>query len=117
MKVPNLLTWALPSALALNIPLQGVLSPHAGLSQHNPFKPSTRETCIQAPKVDPPHDDLHSSLVFLKDAAFRARQVDRLSRAVRIPTTVGDYARDPYDKAFEPFVKFQELLEELFPRV
>ncbi|KAJ6157562.1 hypothetical protein N7470_005154 [Penicillium chermesinum] len=114
MKAPSLLTWAsLPSAFALNIPLQGFLSPHAE-TPLPAVKPSGRETCPQAPKVELPNDGLHSSLVFLKDGAFRARQVDRLSRAVQVPTTVGDYATDPYDKAFEPFVEHINRLGLLY---
>jgi Gly-Xaa carboxypeptidase len=56
-------------------------------------------------------------MIFLEDAAFRARQANRLSRAVQVPTTVGDYATDPYDEAFEPVVEFQKLLQEMFPLV
>lgn len=113
MRVHSLLAASLPTALALNLP-QEFLSPHAG-SSYLTTAPSDRETCPQAPKVDIQNDGLHSSLVFLEDGAFRARQADRLSRAVQIPTTVGDFATDPYDEAFKPFVKFQELLEKQFP--
>lgn len=117
MKVLTLLGLAsVPSALALNIPAQQIL-----FSDDSPrnaaVKPSGRETCPQAPKVTAPNDGLHSSLTFLQDEAFRARQADRLSRAVQVPTTVGDFMTDPYDEAFEPVVKFQELLKEMFPLV
>lgn len=112
MKAITLLSLAsLPSTLALNIPAQQILeSPNAA-------NPSTRETCPQAEKVASPNDGLHSAMIFLEDDAFRARQANRLSRAVQVPTTVGDYATDPYDEAFEPVVEFQKLLQEMFPLV
>ncbi|CEJ57146.1 hypothetical protein PMG11_05851 [Penicillium brasilianum] len=109
---------SVPSALALGIPQQ-VLLPGSiahGL-ELEALKPSARETCPQAPKVATPNDGFHSSLTFLKDEAFRARQAKRLSRAVQVPTTVGDFATDPYDESFAPIVEFQSLLEELFPLV
>ncbi|KAB8236896.1 Gly-Xaa carboxypeptidase [Aspergillus alliaceus] len=77
--------------------------------------PSDLEICPLAPKITPPNDGLLPSLRFLEDNAFRARQANRLSRAVQVPTTVTDYMRDPYDEGFAPFVEFQELLERLFP--
>ncbi|OJJ46409.1 hypothetical protein ASPZODRAFT_66809 [Penicilliopsis zonata CBS 506.65] len=112
MKTPlALLALAsLPSAFALNIPSQQILVPEAELS-------SARESCPQAEKVAVPNDGLHPASNFLEDGVFRARQAKRLSRAVQIPTTVGDYSTDPYDEAFEPVVEFQKLLEELFPLV
>lgn len=115
MKAITLLGLALPSALALNIPSQQTL--FSELSRNSAAKPSSRETCPQAPKVPAPNDGLHSSLHFLEDEAFRARQAKRLSQAVQVPTTVGDFATDPYDEAFEPVVRFQELLREMFPLV
>lgn len=117
MKGLALLGLAVPSAIALNIPAQQILFPEKGVFRDELVQPSGRETCPQAPKSAAPNDGLHSSLIFLEDEAFRARQAQRLSRAVQVPTTVGDYATDPYDKAFEPFVKFQKLLKELFPLV
>ncbi|KAJ5930469.1 hypothetical protein N7466_005962 [Penicillium verhagenii] len=115
MKAITLLGLAsLPSALALNIPSQQVILPE---QSQNAVKSAARETCPQAQKVSVPNDGLHPASIFLEDAAFRARQADRLSRAVQIPTTVGDFATDPYDEAFEPVVKFQKLLQDLFPLV
>ncbi|KAJ5220118.1 Peptidase M20 [Penicillium chermesinum] len=91
MKAPSLLTWRVcHPAFALKIPLQVSVPPAEN--------PACRSQTIWA-------------------GAFRARQVDRVSRAVQGPTTVGDYATDPYDKAFEPFVEFQTLLKKLFPLV
>ncbi|KAJ5769100.1 hypothetical protein N7520_003659 [Penicillium odoratum] len=110
MKAITLLGLALPS-LALNIPQQ-ILFP-GSVNTPNP----ARETCPQAHKVATPNDGLHPASTFLEDAAFRARQANRLSRAVQVPTTVGDYATDPYDEAFAPMVEFQKLLRELFPLV
>lgn len=120
MKTLALLTLAVVPSLALNIPTQQRLFPENELSgnHYNPLStPSTRETCPQPRKVNTPNDGLHSSQTFLSDDAFRARQAKRLSRAVQIPTTVGDYMKDPYDEAFEPIVEFQSLLEEMFPLV
>lgn len=112
MKAITLLSLAsLPSTLALNIPAQQILE------THNAANPSTRETCPQAEKVASPNDGLHSAMIFLEDDAFRARQANRLSRAVQVPTTVGDYDTDPYSEAFEPVVEFQKLLQEMFPLV
>jgi Gly-Xaa carboxypeptidase len=108
---------SVPSALALGIPAQQVLLPGSLAHGLEALMPSARETCPQALKVASPNDGLHSSLTFLKDEAFRARQAKRLSRAVQVPTTVGDFATDPYDESFEPIVEFQALLEELFPLV
>lgn len=117
MKGLTLLGLAVPSAIALNIPSQQVLFSGKGVFHNDAVEPAGRETCPQASKVPSPNDGLHSSLIFLEDEAFRARQAKRLSRAVQIPTTVGDYATDPYDEAFEPVVRFQELLEQMFPLV
>lgn len=108
---------SVPSALALGIPAQQVMLPGSISHSLETLNPSPRETCPQAPKVGPPNDGLHSSLKFLKDEAFRVRQAKRLSRAVQVPTTVGDFATDPYDESFEPIVEFQSLLEDLFPLV
>lgn len=117
MKGLALLGLAVPSAIALNIPTQQILFSDKGVFRNELAGPSGRETCPQASKVPSPNDGLHSSLIFLEDEAFRARQAKRLSRAVQVPTTVGDYATDPYDEAFEPVVQFQKLLEQMFPLV
>lgn len=109
MKPITLLGLALPSALALNIPSQQPLS--EALSRNS------AGICPQPSKVPVPNDGLHPSLYFLRDEAFRARQAKRLSRAVQVPTVVGDFMTDPYDEAFEPVVQFQELLKEMFPLV
>lgn len=118
---PFLLSLAvstLPWTFALNIPSQQILSDELKLSQNVPvIQPLGRETCPQARKVAAPADGMHSSLHFLDDESFRAHQAQRLSKAVQIPTTVGDFMTDPYDEAFEPVVKFQQLLKDLFPLV
>ncbi|KAJ5692335.1 hypothetical protein N7462_001758 [Penicillium macrosclerotiorum] len=116
MKPLAFLGLAVPSALALGIPAQQIISPKKGFS-NGAFEPSARETCPQTSKVPIPHDGLHSSLDFLRDTGFRARQATRLSRAVQVPTTVGDFATDPYDESFDAIVEFQSLLEEMFPLV
>ncbi|KAJ6111962.1 hypothetical protein N7523_008023 [Penicillium sp. IBT 18751x] len=116
MKTSSVLGLAsLPAVLALNIPAQQILFP--GELSRNFAELSDREICPQAPKVTLPDDGLESSLKFLNDAAFRTRQASRLSRAVQVPTVVGDFMEDPYDEAFEPVVQFQKLLEEMFPLV
>lgn len=119
MRALTLLGLVAVPSLALNIPAQQLLFPNADLSDdHKPLSnPAGRETCPQPPKASLPDDGFHSSQVFLSDDAFRARQANRLSRAVQVPTTVGDYMKDPYDEAFEPVVKFQALLKEMFPLV
>lgn len=110
---------ALPSTLALNIPSQHPLVfDEPTVSRNEPaIQPLGRETCPQARKVAAPNDGMHSSLHFLENETFRAHQAKRLSRAVQIPTVVGDFMTDPYDKAFEPVAEFQELLEGMFPLV
>ncbi|KAJ5885051.1 hypothetical protein N7495_009561 [Penicillium taxi] len=109
MRAFALLGLALPS-IALNIPTQQTIF-DADLSR------SKHDTCPQAAKVAEPNDGFHDALTFLEDEASRARQVYRLSKAVQVDTTVGDYAKDPYDEAFANFAEFQTLLEELFPLV
>ncbi|KAB8200131.1 hypothetical protein BDV34DRAFT_217451 [Aspergillus parasiticus] len=104
----------------------GLLSPTVtSLSIPIPFLPSQEvlnpspwfdnDICPLAPKISPPEDGLLPALRFVKDESIRARQANRLSRAVQVPTTVTDYMKDPYDEGFAPFVEFQELLEKLFP--
>ncbi|KAF7718732.1 Carboxypeptidase [Penicillium ucsense] len=120
MKGSTLLGWAsMPAALALGIPPAQVVLPGKiikGLKTLTPFA-SKDEICPQAPKVAVPADGLHESVAFLKDEHFRARQAQRLSRAIQVPTTVGDFATDPYDESFEPIVEFQSLLKKMFPQV
>lgn len=76
------------------------------------------EVCPLAPKLTAATTDgLHPALKFVQDPAHHAKQVERLSRAVQVPTTVSDFMTDPYDEGFEVFVKFQEELKDMFPRV
>lgn len=76
---------------------------------------SKEDLCPLAPKVNAPDDGLLSALRFVEGESFRTLQVERLSRAVQVPTTIGDYMIDPYDEGFAPFVEFHKLLESLFP--
>ena len=110
------------------LPLLTLLTATAALPQQHPLSslsnliPSLHpnndnELCPLAPKVSPPNDGLHDSLHFLHDAKVRETQARRLSRAVQVPTTVSDFMTDPYDEGFEVFVRFQELLAEMFPLV
>ncbi|GFG16739.1 phenylalanine/tyrosine ammonia-lyase [Aspergillus udagawae] len=71
--------------------------------------------CPLAPKVDSPEDGLHPSLKFVQDQAIRRRQVERLSKAVQIPTVIESDMNDPYDERFMPFLDFYGLLQSLFP--
>lgn len=109
------------------LPLLSLLTTAAALPQQLPLSSITKlipsltnsdsELCPLAPKVSPPNDGLHDSLHFLHDASVRETQAHRLSRAVQVPTTVSDFMTDPYDEGFEVFVRFQELLKEMFPLV
>lgn len=73
------------------------------------------DICPLAPKVTAPEDGLHPAIKFVQDESVRQQQVERLSRAVQVPTTVTDYMTDPYDERFEPFVELHMVLESLFP--
>jgi hypothetical protein len=104
--VPAVVWFGIPSAMSLSIPPpQQILKSWSG----------TNNICPLAPKVEVPEDGLLSALRYVQDEAIRLQQVDRLSRAVQIPTTVNDYMTDPFDEGFAPFVDFQALLESLFP--
>ncbi|GIK01155.1 hypothetical protein Aspvir_005187 [Aspergillus viridinutans] len=106
--VPAVVGFGIPSAMSLSIP-----SPQLILKSWS----GTNNICPLAPKVEVPEDGLLSALRYVQDEAIRLQQVDRLSRAVQIPTTVNDYMKDPFDEWFAPFVDFQELLESLFPLI
>ncbi|PYI02538.1 vacuolar carboxypeptidase Cps1 [Aspergillus sclerotiicarbonarius CBS 121057] len=97
-----------PSVAALSIP-----SPQQILDTFTFGE--TNDLCPLAPKVEVPDDGLFPALKFVEDSSYKSRQVNRLSRAVQVPTTVDDYMRDPYDEKFAPFVDFQKLLQTLFP--
>ncbi|RAQ58645.1 vacuolar carboxypeptidase Cps1 [Aspergillus flavus] len=112
---PKTLPWIVgllsPTVTSLSIPIPFLPSQQI----FNPSPWSDNEICPLAPKISPPEDGLLPALRFVKDESIRARQANRLSRAVQVPTTVTDYMKDPYDEGFAPFVEFQELLEKLFP--
>lgn len=76
---------------------------------------SKKDICPLAPKVYPPEDGFHPAIKFVKDEAVKTKQVERLSKAVQVPTTVNDFSTDPYDDVFTPFVEFHKLLKSLFP--
>lgn len=94
----------LSTSTALSIPQQQTLNEYA-----------KKELCPLASKVKLPDDGLYSALRFVEDDSIRSRQVERLSKAVQVPTTVNDYMIDPYDEGFTPFVELHEILESLFP--
>ncbi|PWY92878.1 vacuolar carboxypeptidase Cps1 [Aspergillus heteromorphus CBS 117.55] len=75
----------------------------------------TSDFCPLAHKVDVPDDGLFPALRFVEDDEIKSRQINRLSRAVQVPTTIDDYMRDPYDEKFARFADFQDLLQTLFP--
>ncbi|PLB52446.1 carboxypeptidase S [Aspergillus steynii IBT 23096] len=104
--VPIIAGFLLPSVSALSIPLQQYLP--SWTDQGNGL-------CPLPSKLTPPNDGLTSPLQYVQDKSLRSRQVDRLSRAVQVPTTVNDYMKDPNDPGFAPFVEFQKLLQSLFP--
>ena len=75
-----------------------------------------KDFCPLAPKVAAPKNDgLYSPLRFVKDDFYRFQEVERLSRAVQVPTQVGDYWTDPYEPGFSTFLEFHTVLESLFP--
>ena len=78
---------------------------------------SSKNYCPLAPKVTLPDDGLYSHLRFVEEDSYRSRQVDRLAKAVQVPTVVGDQYTGPYDPLFKPFVEFHQVLESLFPLV
>lgn len=108
-----LLVTLLPTALALpSFPFT------ASVQRPLPLQATTSEiSCPLAPKIDPDSDGFLSSLHLIQDNEIRERQVERLSRAVQVDTSVGDSVTDPNDEGFAPFVDFQRLLRELFPLV
>ncbi|OJJ84285.1 Gly-Xaa carboxypeptidase [Aspergillus glaucus CBS 516.65] len=108
-----LLVILLPTALALpSFPFS------ASVQRPLPLQATISEiSCPLPPKIDPDTDGFLSSLHFIQDNDIRERQVDRLSRAVQVDTSVGDSVTDPEDEGFAPFVDFQDLLRELFPLV
>ncbi|KAL4951684.1 hypothetical protein BDW69DRAFT_186140 [Aspergillus filifer] len=75
------------------------------------------ETCPLAPKIVLNDTDLFPSLRYLQDESILQRQVNRLSKAVQVPTQIWDSMTDPNDEGFAPFVDFHKLLAELFPLV
>ena len=98
------------SATALSVPKQ-----EQTLLQSATTK---KDFCPLAPKVAAPKNDgLYSPLRFVKDDFYRLQEVERLSRAVQVPTQVSDYWTDPYEPGFSTFVEFHKVLESLFPLV
>ncbi|KAE8410562.1 hypothetical protein BDV36DRAFT_307115 [Aspergillus pseudocaelatus] len=114
LKTLHLIGLLSPTAVtSLSIPIPFLSSQQV----FNPTPWSDNDICPLAPKVSPPEDGLLPALRFVEDESIRARQANRLSRAVQVPTTVTDYLKDPYDEGFAPFVEFQDLLKKLFPLV
>ena len=78
---------------------------------------AAEEICPLPAKVTFDDNNLFPSVQYVQNETILRRQVDRLSRAVQIPTQITDYMTDPNDDAFAPFVDFHKLLAELFPLV
>lgn len=115
-------TTALTIPSQFQVPFLKSASPHQSTSDNVKTSPWTsnraNEVCPLAPKVTPATaDGLRPALKFIQDPAHHAKQIERLARAVQVPTTVTDFMTDPWDDGFEVFVKFQEVLEDMFPRV
>ncbi|RDW86227.1 Gly-Xaa carboxypeptidase [Aspergillus mulundensis] len=76
-----------------------------------------KKVCPLAEKVFPEDNGLFPSVQYVQNGTILQRQVERLSKAVQIPTQITDSMIDPDDEAFVPFVDFHKLLAELFPLV
>ncbi|KAL6237070.1 hypothetical protein BDW75DRAFT_205042 [Aspergillus navahoensis] len=87
-------------------------------SQQQVLGPSAADKICPLPaKVILDDNGLFPSVQYVQNETILQRQVDRLSRAVQIPTQITDSMTDPDDDAFAPFVDFHKLLAELFPLV
>jgi Gly-Xaa carboxypeptidase len=75
------------------------------------------EVCPLPQKVHLDDDGLFPSIRYIQDEAILHRQVDRLSKAVQIPTAITDSMTDPNDDAFKPFVDFGYALALFFPHM
>lgn len=108
-------------ALTATTTTAAVLPPQSPLTPLNPSTSTSSHEdslCPLPPRINlPASQHLHPALTFLHDPSYRDRQIERLSRAVRIPTTVTDFMTDPYDPGFEVFGRFHDVLREMFPLV
>jgi Gly-Xaa carboxypeptidase len=101
-----LILWALPNGHTPQLPLKNAPAKSAG----------TVETwCPLSEKPKYPNDGLKPSFLFA-DKASVDKQVNRLSAAVNIPTVSYDDSGDVgNDKRWQPFYRFHDVLEDLFP--
>jgi Gly-Xaa carboxypeptidase len=102
----TLIYWALPNGHAPQLSLK-----------YDPSKSAANvETWCPLPeKPKYPNDGLKPSFLFA-DKASVDKQVNRLSAAVNVPTVSYDDNGDVgEDKRWEPFYKFHDVLEDLFP--
>lgn len=76
-----------------------------------------RDVCPLPAKVTPPSDGFHSSHEFVQDKAVLKRQVNRLSRAVQVPSTSTELEDDPWSDYYAPFLELHDVFAELFPLV
>jgi Gly-Xaa carboxypeptidase len=104
-----LIFWSLPNEPTLQLP---------SLKNEEPKNAGVVETWCPLPeKPKYPNDGLKPSFLFA-DKASVDKQVKRLSAAVNVPTVSYDDNGDVgKDKRWQPFSKFHEVLEDLFPLV
>lgn len=101
----------LSSAEAFSIPL----SPQQILGDLTADTKS--DVCPLPQKVLLDDDGFFPSIRYLQDEAILHRQVDRLSKAVQLPTVITDSMTDPNDDAFRPFVDLGYALALFFPHM
>lgn len=98
--------WALPNGHTPQSPLKNVPSKSAG---------NVETWCPLPEKPKYPNDGLKPSFLFA-DKASVDKQVNRLSAAIDVPTVHYDDNGDVgEDKRWQPFYKFHDVLEDLFP--
>jgi Gly-Xaa carboxypeptidase len=110
MRVSSAVLSLLATATARSVQSSGQIP----LDQHS--SPS-EDVCPLAAKVSPPADGLFSSVKFVKDPSIRSRQVNRLQKAVQVPSTSTELEDDPWSDYYAPFLDLHKVLEKLFPLV
>lgn len=115
MRLIALALLSTASARSIHLPFLQTPLEANGLRDVSPLESSLKDACPLAPKVSPPADGLHPSIKFVEDASIRAKQAERLSKAVQVPSTSTEAVTDPYDDYFAPFLDLHRVLESLFP--
>lgn len=113
---PILATSALSRSLSFlgQTPI-GDSSHHGGNSFRAFLDGPGDDVCPLPPKIAPPRDGLHSSLDFIQDSAYRSKQVERLSRVVKVPSTSTELEDDPWSHYYDVFQDLHDELADLFP--